>query len=189
MSGGEVVADCDAMNFALVHHRLRDDVLRLLVACDWRVITLDAIYRREAQAALRTELEALRAQGRCELVELPSRRELEKKQRKLWQQIDQLAQRRFRVVSENDRALLFEASDRSILLVSGDGPLQRLAIERGQIVLDVLDLIAILYARGIIDAERYHALLAREAERRGDNVESVAAALTSRGRDHWPCAA
>lgn len=189
MSAGEVVADCDAMNFALVHHRLREAVLLLLEGCDWRVITLDAIYRREAQASLRTELDALREKGRCELVDLPSRRALEKKQRKLWQQIDQLAQKRFRVVSEHDRALLFEASDRSILLVSGDGPLRKLAAERGQIVLDVLDLIAILHAREIIDGERYAALVAREAERRGESVDTVAETLTRRGRDHWPCAA
>jgi hypothetical protein len=164
-------------------------VLRLLEGCDWRVITLDAIYRREAQAALRTELDALRDRGRCELVDLPARRELEKKQRKLWQQIDKQAQKHFCVVSEHDRALLFEASDRSILLVSGDGPLTRLAAERGQVVLDILDLIAILHAREIIDAERYAALVAREADRRQTSVDALTATLAHRGREHWPCAA
>lgn len=177
------------MNFALVHHRLRTEVVALLDGCDWRVVTLDAVYRREAQTALRAELDVLQAKGRCDLVDHPTRRVLEKKRRKLWGQIDDLAQKHYRVASQNDRALLFEATDRGILLVSGDGPLRALADERGQTVLDVLDLVEILHARGIVDAARCDDLLAREAQRRQATGAQVTATLAARGRSHWPCAA
>lgn len=187
MSQAGVVADCDAMNFVLVHLGLRASVEALLIGCDWHIATLDAIYRKEAQAALRGEIDALK--GRCELVELPTRRVLEKKQAKRWRQIDELARQRFRVVSENDRALLFEASDRGILLVSGDGPLRRLAQERDHVVLDVLDVIEILHARAIIDDPRRDVLLTREAARLGVGPETLRTTLVERGQSHWPCAA
>jgi|JI6StandDraft_1071083.scaffolds.fasta_scaffold338646_2 hypothetical protein len=189
MTQAGVVADCDAMNFLLIHLGLREPVSAMLVACDWRVVTLDAIYRREAQDALRAQIDALKSVGRCELVDHPTRRQLEKKQSSRWKQIDALATGRFHTVSQNDRALLFEAADRGILLVSSDGPLTRLAQERQQVVLDVLDVIEILRVRNHIDHSQSEAVFAREATRRQVDPEALRSTLDARGRDHWPCAA
>lgn len=106
---GEVVADCDALTVLLVHYQLTAQLKTLLARCGWQVRTLNEVHGREATDKLRQALDGLRASGQCVLVPHPEKQELDKKQRKRWRQIDESAQKRHRVVSQNDRGLFYEA--------------------------------------------------------------------------------
>lgn len=132
-----VAADCDALNVLLVHFGLRAMVSQLLMKCGGKILTLERVRRYEAQAALRGELDALVNANLCETCDHPDERDLEKKARKLWRQIDGLGQKHFRTTSANDRGLLFEAQNLEVPLVSCDGPLLKLAAERDQALLGV----------------------------------------------------
>lgn len=190
-----VAADCDALTFLLVHHKLRLQLQALLLGCGWTIKTLDAIYRKEAIPRLRDELDALIKQNLCTLAPNPTDEiSRSKDASKLWQKIDQLANKRFARTSENDRGMLFVAEQADIVLVSEDGPLQALAQARGKTTLDVLDVLAILSARGSLSESEFEALLEKEAKRRSTKrnelrTEDLREEIARRGHGHWPCVA
>jgi len=153
-----VVADCDVLNFTLIHLKLGVDVQGLLSQCGRQIISLDRVYRREAQAPLRSALDHLREIGLCELVTHPSERSLAKKHSKILQKVYRLAERYYPLTSENDRGLLVEAECRSAPLFTEDGPLRALAAARKHPTFDALDLVALLYELQCIDTVRRDSL-------------------------------
>jgi hypothetical protein len=185
-----VAADCDALTFLLVHHKLTSPLQALLGDCGWTIVTLDAIYQREAIDQLRRELDVLIKRNLCTLAPHPEAdSSLAKDERKLWLKIDQFAQKHFARTSKNDRGILFVAEQADIVLVSEDGPLKALAQARDKTTLDVLDVLAILSARGSLSEREFAALLEKEAKRRSTKDNELRDAIARRGHDHWPCVA
>lgn len=168
-----IVADCDVMNFVLVHMRLQGEVEIVLRQCDRRIVTLDSVYRREAQSSLRDVLDKLVDGGLCQRIEHARSRTLDKKQNKLFQQIYKLAEKHHRLTSDNDRGLLFEAQDRGALLFTEDGPLRRLAADRGQATFGAIDFVALLQELGHLAEHRRDPLLAPLAVRTGHGVDAT----------------
>ncbi|MFT3775846.1 MAG: hypothetical protein QM820_61665 [Minicystis sp.] len=162
------LADCDALNFTLVHLNLHNEVEALLNHCGGLIVTLDRVYRKEAQHGLRGSLDSLIKARLCEIVQHPSERALEKRQLKVLQQIDALARQRFRVTSDNDRGLLVEATLRGAPLFTEDGPLRKLAAERDHPTFDTLDVVALLHELQIVDDARRSDLLTAVAARMRD---------------------
>jgi hypothetical protein len=154
-----VVADCDVLTFTLVHLSLGAEVQKLLADCERSLVTLDRVYRREAQAPLRAALDTLVAAGSCELVNHPVERRLEKREEKILQRVYRLAEKQYKVTSDNDRGLLAEAELRGAPLFTEDGPLRALAADRGQRTFDARDLVILLFELGRIDATRRDTLL------------------------------
>ena len=168
-----IVADCDVMSFVLVHMRLQAEVEIVLRQCDRGLVTLDSVYRREAQSSLRETIDKLVAGGLCERVEHAKARTLDKKQKKLFQQIVHLAEKHHRLTSDNDRGLLFEAQVRGALLFTEDGPLKRLAADRGQATFGAIDFVALLHELGHLDEKRRAHLLAPLSARTGHPVDEA----------------
>jgi hypothetical protein len=154
-----VVADCDVLTFTLVHLSLSAEIQKLLAHCGRSLVTLDRVYRREAQAPLRAALDVFREARSCELVEHPGERKLERRQEKILQQVYRLAEKQYRLTSDNDRGLLAEAQIRDAPLFTEDGPLRALAAGRGQATFDARDLVTLLFELQRIDAVRRDALL------------------------------
>jgi hypothetical protein len=175
------VADCDALNFTLVHLSLGAEVRALLMRCGGQLVTLERVYKKEAQQRLREALVPFIEAGLCELSPHPSERRLDKRENKLLQQVYRLAEQRYRVASDNDRGLLVEAARREAPLFTEDGPLRKLAAERDHPTFDALDVVTLLHELGLVDDVRMTALLATVATRMRDALRQRGHAADAAG--------
>ena len=181
--------DNDTLSF-LHSKKLLDLVAELLKGNGCLAATIQSVYRVEAIDAVRLALDALCRRGFFEVVSDPDKRtHPDKKWRKLRAKIETAAKSR-RTTSQNDRQLLFHAEYESCPLVTGDGPLKNLALDRCHgPVYDLLDAVDWLAHKGKIDGERRKEIL-RSFPGHGNTVETLEQESAARsGGGRFSCAA
>lgn len=144
-----MIVDANALNFVFALG-LFDDLKSLLQICSIPLTTIDHVYRRELQDAVRTKCDELIRESILEVEQDPySRDDFERKERKVMRKLRRFTKNH--PTSRCDDQLLFLASISSLELVTCEIRLAELAEERGVRCYDLLDILDALRASDLMD--------------------------------------
>lgn len=144
-----MIVDANALNFVFALD-LFDDLKVLLRICSIRLTTIDHVYRRELQDAVRNRCEVLVEEGLLDVQQDPYTRDnFARKERKTIRKLRRFTKNH--PTSRCDDQLLCLAVLSSLELVTCESRLAEIAAERGTRCYDLLDILDALRASGLLD--------------------------------------